>query len=91
MGGEKSEVTHYLFTCRSLTYAQRTERVLERAGVTAVVTRAPRTITPEGCGYCLKVPERHFANALTALKDTELHPKKVFCIYEDGNFVEVDI
>ena len=90
-GGEKSEMMHYLLICRSLTYAQRTERILERAGVTAVVTRAPQTITIEGCGYCVKVPGRHFANALIALKDTDLHPKKVFGIYENGGFVEVDV
>ena len=42
---------YYLIVCRSLTYAQRTAAVLERAGITARILRAPKSIAGEGCSY----------------------------------------
>lgn len=81
----------YLLVCRSLTYAQRTEKTLERAKVTSVIIRIPQAISTDGCGYCLKVPERYFKNALAALKDTELYPKKVYVLYDNGDYVEVNV
>ena len=43
-----------LILCRSLTYAQRSSRVLERAGITAVVRKAPLSVSKTGCTYCVK-------------------------------------
>ena len=42
-----------LILCRSLTYAQRSSRVLERAGITAVVRKAPLCVSKTGCTYCV--------------------------------------
>ena len=44
-----------LILCRSLTYAQRSSRVLERAGITAVVHKAPLSVSKTGCTYCVKL------------------------------------
>ena len=84
-------MTYYFFVCRSLTYAQNAQRTLERSNITAFVTRAPQTITIDGCGYCVKVPGRHFIKALETLKNTEIYPKNVFALYDDGSYFEVDI
>lgn len=81
----------YLLICRSLTYAQRTAKALERSGITAIVTRVPQTITSDGCGYCVKVSAKNISNALVALKDAELYPIKIFVLYADGNFGEVKL
>mgnify|MGYP001862318501 CR=1 FL=1 len=35
-------MVYYLILCRSLTYAQRTASVLERAGIAARVLRSPK-------------------------------------------------
>lgn len=58
----------YLILCRSLTYAQRAVVALERAGITAATARTPQELTDGGCGYCVKVSERRFHEALTVLE-----------------------
>lgn len=42
-----------LIMCRSLTYAQRSSQVLERAGITATVLKAPQSVSKTGCTYCV--------------------------------------
>jgi hypothetical protein len=84
-------VIFYLLTCRSLTYAQRAAKSLERAGITAIVTKVPQLIASDGCGYCVKVSAKHVSNALIALKDAELYPIKMFVQYADGNYGEVHV
>ena len=74
---------HYLIMCKSLTYAQRAARVLEQAGITAIVTRAPRDISTGGCAYCVKVSESRLADALYQLNSAMLAPGKVY-IYGPG-------
>ena len=41
-------MVYYLIICRSLTYAQRTAAVLERAGITARILRSPKSIAGDG-------------------------------------------
>lgn len=80
---------HYLIMCRSLTYAQRAARVLEQAGITAIVTKAPQGITTEGCVYCVKIPERKLSDALYELNCAKLTPGKVYMYGPDGGASEV--
>ena len=80
---------YYFIICRSLTYAQRTARTLERAGISAYITRAPRSVAAEGCGYGVKIAERHLANALQLLKREGLGPKRVYLLDQAGNYSEV--
>lgn len=82
-------MVHYLMMCRSLTYAQRTARVLEKAGITAIVTKAPQELTTDGCGYCVKVSERRLADALVSLNRAGLPPVKVFVSRAKGRYSEV--
>ena len=39
---------HYLIMCRSLTYAQRAQQALERAGIPAAVVKAPQSVSAAG-------------------------------------------
>ncbi|MBO5035023.1 MAG: DUF3343 domain-containing protein [Oscillospiraceae bacterium] len=82
-------MVYYLIVCRSLTYAQRTEQVLARAGITAHIMRAPKSIDSEGCSHGVKVAERNLSAALTALARADLSPKRVFIFYGDGSYREV--
>lgn len=79
----------YLIMCRSLTYAQRTARTLERQGITASVARAPQGVSGQGCAYCVKVSGRNLERALTALKNTNLGPGKVYLLSASGAVSEV--
>lgn len=74
----------YLLMCRSLTYAQRSARLLERAGMTATVWRVPRGVSEEGCGWCVIVSPRHRDRALDILTAAGLRPARVFRREADG-------
>lgn len=80
----------YLIMCRSLTYAQRSARALENAGITAVVTKAPQDVSNAGCAYCVKVSERRLREALSVLKDAGLSPSRVFLQKDSGEVSEID-
>ncbi len=81
--------TQYLLMCRSLTYAQRSARILERAGVTGTVSRIPRAAADRGCGYCVVVSARQKDRALAVLADAGLCPERVMMKKADGTLGEV--
>ncbi|HBR07792.1 MAG TPA: hypothetical protein DD735_02715 [Clostridiales bacterium] len=68
----------YLIMCRSLTYAQRAAVALERAGITVATARAPQELTDGGCGYCIKVSERRFHEALKVLEKFNLPCGRIY-------------
>ena len=80
---------YYLILCRSLTYAQRTEKALARAGITAHILRSPKHIDSEGCSHSVKVAERNLSTALVVLAKAGLSPKRVFVTAGDGSYKEV--
>lgn len=84
-------MVYYLITCRSLTYAQKAAKALERAGITAIVTRPPRELGKEGCAYSIKVSEKKISHALVVLKSAGLNYNKVFLLRSDGTGEEVDL
>ena len=84
-------MVYYLIVCRSLTYAQRTARVLERAGISGYIMRAPKLMSGEGCSHCVKVAERWLAPALKVLNREGLGPKRVFLQNEEGSYSEVTV
>lgn len=82
---------NYLLICRSLTYAQRTAKALERAGIAAIVMRTPADVASEGCGYCVKIPERRLSETLVLLKNHNLAPTRIYMMYSDGHLTEVPV
>ena len=82
-------MVYYLIICRSLTYAQRTAQVLERVGIPSSVQRAPKLISKEGCGYCVRIPERRLTDALMILRREGMAPKQIFLQSADGAYSEV--
>lgn len=84
-----SFMVYYLIICRSLTYAQRTAHVLERAGITGHIMRSPKIVTGEGCSHCVRVAEKWLAPALKVLNREGLSPKRVFLQDAEGAYSEV--
>lgn len=84
-------MVYYLITCRSLTYAQKAARALERAGITASIMRTPKGLSREGCSYCVKVSERRASLALNVLRETDTRISRVFTQYPTGEIREVSI
>lgn len=75
--------------CRSLTYAQRTASALGRAGISAYVTRIPRAISGDGCGYAVKVSQRKRSDALRVLSRVGIAPLRIYALEPGGTYREV--
>ena len=69
---------HDLILARSVTYAQRMQRALERAGIRCSIRRAPRDLTNLGCAYVVEVPARELSPALTVIHREGLGPTQVY-------------
>ena len=50
---------YYLILARSVTYAQRMQRALERVGLRCQIYRAPRELTDLGCAYAVQLSLIH--------------------------------
>lgn len=81
---------HYLIIARSVTYAQRMQRVLLRSGLRCQIARAPRDLTDRGCAYVLRVAAPDLSQALIALHRESLDPVQIF-LYQHGYYQEVGI
>lgn len=83
-------MSQYLLMCRSLTYAQRAARTLERYGITAIVTKGVQDSGAVGCAYCVKVAERRLLDAVKALKNSGFASVKIFVQDDSGLIKEVE-
>ena len=64
-------MSQYLIMCKSLTYAQRSQRLLERAGISSYIIKAPLYLRSGGCGYAISL-HRDFDRAVYVLKEASL-------------------
>ena len=80
---------HYLIIARSVTYAQRMQRALARAGVRCQIFRPPRDLTDMGCAYAVRIAVSDLPEALTALHRDGLDPVQIF-LFQKGLYQEVE-
>ena len=59
---------YYIIMLRSLTYAQRAARTLERMGFFVSVTKAPQELAQTGCHYGVKIRAAGLDDALAVLE-----------------------
>ena len=81
----------FLLLYRSLTYAQRAVRVLEKEHIPASVVRTPRTLNSRGCGYCAAVSGKNGPAAAAVMDRWELRPEKIFRHEDDGSIQEAPL
>lgn len=79
----------FLITFRSVTYAQRGERVLNRAGVRCSLQRTPRWMEEQGCGYSLRIVTQDIDRAVELLRQEQLPLRKVYLRRENGSLEEI--
>lgn len=79
---------HYLIIARSVTYAQRMQRALTRAGIRCRIFRAPRDLTDRGCAYAVEIAMGDLSAALPVLHGENLNPVQIF-LSQRGTFREV--
>ena len=79
---------HYLILARSVTYAQRMRRALDREGIGSRMFRAPRDLTHLGCAYALRLAPENLREALYVLHRENLNPVQIY-LYRSGLYQEV--
>ena len=81
----------YFVTFRSVTFAQRGESVLQKAGIGCKLQRTPRWMEAQGCGYCLRLNVKDVAAAMELLRQKQVPMRKLYLQLEDGNVQEVQL
>ncbi len=82
-------VDRFVIMCRSISYAQRGERILAGNNIGSYIIKAPQQVTSEGCSYGLKVGEKNRDKSIAILKNSGIRIGKVFRINSDGSYSEV--
>ena len=78
----------WLITFRSVTFAQRGEKVLHSRGIQCVMQRTPKKLTERGCGYCLRLHSTDAMPAVEILRQEKLAYEKVYALNEGGTTQE---
>ena len=91
MGREGTEMFDYYFTFRSITGAQRGERALQKEGVECILSRSPKKLSQNGCGYVLKLREKNVYAALIALEHWGVEYGKLYRMGMDGEAEEAGV
>lgn len=73
-----------LITFRSVTYAQKGERSLQKRGIPCTLMRTPKWMEEQGCGYGLRVRGSYVGRALEALRKDQVSWRKVYDLSGDG-------
>lgn len=67
-----------LITFRSVTPAQRSERVLRKAGIACALQRTPRWMEEQGCGYSLRLRLEDVLSGVELLRAQDVPFRKVY-------------
>ena len=78
-------------TFRSVTFAQRGERVLQSAKIHCTLQRTPRWMEEQGCGYCLRLYTKELAAAAELLVREGVPFRKLYEQTAQGQLEEVTL
>lgn len=78
-------------TFRSVTYAQRGERVLQGAGIGCTLQRTPKWMEQQGCGYCLRLRMGVVHRAVELLRQKQVPLRRVYVSQGDGKMKEMGL
>ncbi len=79
----------YFITFRSVTFAQRGERALQRQGISCYMMRTPRWMEERGCGYALSLQRGQ--EAVEILNREGISWRKLYWKGRDGSIQEVGL
>lgn len=85
-----TSVEYDLILARSVTYAQRMQRALNRAGIRSQLFRAPRDLTDLGCAYVVRISPYNLGAALPLLRREGLGPLRIY-VQRGGDIQEVGL
>ena len=82
-------MNYYYITFRSVTHAQRGEKILQKEGLRCSLQRTPRWMEEKGCGYSLRIWTREPLQAVSALRAGGIPLRKVYLQRQDGEMEEL--
>lgn len=85
---EARAMKYYYVTFRSVTFAQRGEKMLQKAGIRCTLQRTPKWIEAQGCGYSLRLWTQDVKPALQLLQQAQIPMRKVYIQARDGQLEE---
>ena len=85
---EVEKMKNAFITFRSVTYAQRGERVLRKSGLGAQLQRTPKWMEEQGCGYCLRLAEGDLSAAVALLQASSVSFRRVYLNRAHGKLEE---
>ena len=65
-------------TFRSITPAQRGQRILQHGGIETMLMRTPRWMEERGGGYCLRLKPENREQAVLLLQQTQIPYSRVY-------------
>ena len=81
----------YYITFRSVTTAQRGEKILQNAGIRAAVLRTPKWMESQGCGYSLRIRTDTLLPVVGLLREKAVAFRRVYVQTADGTLEEVAV
>ena len=81
----------YFITFRSVTFAQRAEKLLNQKAIRVSLMRTPRWMEEQGCGYALKLWANDILPVVKLLRENKIQLRKVYVQMENGDMEEVGI
>ena len=81
----------YYITFRSVTFAQRAEKLLNQHSIRVNLMRTPRWMEEQGCGYALKLWAQDILPVVNLLRQTRIQLRKVYAQTAYGDLEEVDL
>ena len=81
----------YYITFRSVTFAQRGEKVLQGALIRCNLMRTPKWMEEKGCGYCLRLRASNAEEAVELLRKKQVPMRKVYLQNPDGVLEEITL
>ncbi len=81
----------YYITFRSVTFAQRAEKVVTKGGYRCTLQRTPRWMEEQGCGYALKVWTKEITEAVELLRTNHVLLRRIYRQQSDGQLEEIEV
>ncbi len=82
---------HYYITFRSVTFAQRGEKLFNAAGFRCLLQRTPRWMEEQGCGYALKGWTGDIVPGVALLREKGVPMRRVYLQGSDGQLEEAEL
>ena len=81
----------FYITFRSVTAAQRGEKVLQKAGTRVALLRTPKWMEVQGCGYSLRLWTEDVGAAVAILREHGVTFRRVYMQISDGTLEEMEV